>query len=95
MGRLLLILLIVLAIVLLWKAFGPGARKSGNNRPFRLNKPAQPQKKFIAPDDDPDFIWKLKKAEYDRKRREEQQRRERQERQRRQQRDDDAGDASS
>lgn len=62
MGRIILFALVVLALVLVWKAFGPQSWK----------RPAEPQIK--GPDDDPDFLWELDKKrfkEQQRKRREE------------------------
>lgn len=62
MGRIILFALVVLALVLVWKAFGPQTWK----------RPAEPRIK--GPDDDPDFLWELDKKrfkEQQRKRREE------------------------
>ncbi|HJE84021.1 MAG TPA: hypothetical protein K8V94_00365 [Corynebacterium amycolatum] len=72
MGRLILLLFIILVVVMLWKAFGPGSRGNGMRR---ISAP-QPEPRPLAPDDDPEFLWKLKKAEFDRRKRE-QERRER------------------
>lgn len=82
MGRLILLLFIIVVIVVLWKAFGPGARsgsrgsglsgfpgsQGGNGWP--TNRGVNQHRRPIAPDDDPDFLWKLKKAEFDRRKRE-------------------------
>ncbi|WP_448851648.1 hypothetical protein [Corynebacterium sp. 335C] len=57
MGRVLLIVLVIVAIVLLWKAFGPGSRRR-----------AQPPRGPVGPDDDPDFLWTLDKRRYDEER---------------------------
>lgn len=72
MGRLILLLFIILVVVMLWKAFGPGSRGNGMRR---ISAPQQ-EPRPLAPDDDPEFLWKLKKAEFDRRKRE-QERRER------------------
>lgn len=75
MGRLILLLFIILVVVMLWKAFGPGSRGYGMRR---ISAPQQ-EPRPLAPDDDPEFLWKLKKAEFDRRKREQelQERRER------------------
>lgn len=78
MGRLILLLFIILVVAMLWKAFGPGSRGNGMRR---ISAP-QPEPRPLAPDDDPEFLWKLKKAEFDRRKREQelQERREREQR---------------
>ena len=86
MGRLLLLVLIVLAVVLLWRAFGPssaeryGSIKGGRQRQVE-------QKPVIkGPDDDEEFLWNIEKnrfkerrarEEAERKRREDEERRRR------------------
>ncbi|QNE88858.1 hypothetical protein H0194_07140 [Corynebacterium incognita] len=69
MGRLLLILLVLLAIYLVWKAFGPSS--------WAKNQPAEPEPRAIkGPDDDEEFLWNLEKerfkAEREKQRREQQ-----------------------
>ena len=59
MGRLLLVVLIIVVIVVLWRAFGPSTRKK------QINKPAQ--RSIVAPDDDPEFLWKLEKQARERR----------------------------
>lgn len=74
MGRLLIIVLIIAAIVLLWRAFGPGAAgRSGPvrvpvPRPIRGRGPARPPAPR-GPDDDEDFLWRLEKEAFERRRR--------------------------
>lgn len=58
MGRILLIMLVIVAIVLLWRAFGPGSAA-------RTSRGAAGP---IGPDDDPDFLWRLDKRRYDEER---------------------------
>nr|WP_205570471.1 hypothetical protein [Corynebacterium lactis] len=72
MGRLILLLFIIVVIVVLWKAFGPGSRSGsgGTSLPGARNAVGNQQRRPIAPDDDPEFLWKLKKAEFDRRKRE-------------------------
>ncbi|MBZ8177649.1 hypothetical protein GSS88_07565 [Corynebacterium sp. 3HC-13] len=63
MGRLLILLLIIVAAVLLWKAFGPGTWKRTTATP--------PVHRIKGPDDDPEFLWKLEKEQFKRRRAEE------------------------
>lgn len=81
MGRVLLILLVALAIVLLWRAFGPGSSE-------RYGTPAKKQQPpaIKGPDDDEEFLWNIEKnrfkerrakEEAERKRLEEEERRRR------------------
>ena len=56
MGRLLLFLLIVAAIFLLWKAFGPASLK---NQPAKNAPPA-----IKGPDDDEEFLWNIDKQRF-------------------------------
>ncbi|GAB3944752.1 hypothetical protein [Corynebacterium tapiri] len=67
MGRLLLLLLVVLAIYLLWRAFGPQSR------------PKEQPPAIKGPDDDPDFLWNIEKERF-KQRRAEEERRKRQQR---------------
>lgn len=66
MGRLLVFIILIAAAVLIWKAFGPSSWQS-RQRP--KNEPPT----IKGPDDDPEFLWKLEKEQY--LRRKEQQRR--------------------
>ena len=83
MGRLILLALIILAAVLMWRAFGPGsAQRYGNPRASQ-----EPEKPMIkGPDDDEEFLWNIEKnrfkerrarEEAERKRREDEERRRR------------------
>ena len=75
MGRLLLLALVVLAAVLLWRAFGPGsAERYGSLR----GGPQPGQKPEIkGPDDDEEFLWNIEKNRFkERRAREEAERRE-------------------
>lgn len=76
MGRLLLILLIIVAIVLLWKAFGPSS--------WKRNQAGAPEPRAIkGPDDDEDFLWKLEKDRFKQRRARETAAREEEERRKR------------
>lgn len=76
MGRLLLVLLIIVAIVLLWKAFGPGS--------WKRNQAAAPEPRAIkGPDDDEEFLWTLEKNRFKQRRARETAEREEEERRRR------------
>ncbi len=59
MGRILLLVLIVVAVILVWKAFGPG---TWNNNRKNVQGPATPQIK--GPDDDENFLWELDKKRF-------------------------------
>ncbi|MCP1388061.1 hypothetical protein M5J20_07630 [Corynebacterium sp. TA-R-1] len=82
MGRVLLILLVILAAYLMWRAFGPGSNQ-------RYGSVQQEQRPAIkGPDDDEEFLWNIEKnrfkerrakEEAERKRREEEERRKRRE----------------
>lgn len=62
MGRLLLLILIIVAVVLLWKAFGPKSwQKNQPNRPT-------PPREIKGPDDDEDFLWNLEKDRFKQRR---------------------------
>lgn len=71
MGRLLLILLIVVTIIALWKAYGPG---SGYSWQRSLNR-GRDQKRIApkGPDDDVDFLWTLEKEQFKLRREQERQ----------------------
>ena len=76
MGRILLLILIIVAVILLWKAFGPGT--------WNRQKQAQPQQPAIkGPDDDEDFLWRLEKDAFTQRREKEAQERAAQEAQER------------
>ncbi|MCT1453168.1 hypothetical protein M3G18_09680 [Corynebacterium sp. p3-SID1145] len=87
MGRLILLVLIIVAVWLLWRAFGPGSsERYGSLRPAK----SQQQTPVIkGPDDDEEFLWNIEKnrfkerrakEEAERKAREEEERRLRRER---------------
>ncbi len=91
MGRLLLIVLVILALYLLWRAFGPGS----NDRYGPLRQKQQPPA-IKGPDDDEEFLWNIEKNRFkERRAREEAERKAREEeerRKKRQTRDDDPSD---
>lgn len=62
MGRLILLLLIIVAAVLVWKAFGPGSR---NRNQLGAQ---QPQRQIKGPDDDEEFLWNLEKNQFKQRR---------------------------
>lgn len=89
MGRLLLLALVVLAVALLWRAFGPGsAERYGSLRGG--SQPQVEQKPVIkGPDDDEEFLWNIEKNRFkERRAREEAERKRREEEERRRRRDD-------
>lgn len=78
MGKLILLALIVLAAVLVWKAFGP-ASWNQNRRMKTAERPA-----IKGPDDDEEFLWNIEKNRFKERRRQEQERQQRHEHQQRQ-----------
>ena len=88
MGRLLLLALVVLAVALLWRAFGPGSAE----RYGSLRGGAQPGQKpeIKGPDDDEEFLWNIEKNRFkERRAREEAERKRREEEERRRRRGED------
>ena len=84
MGRLLLLALVVLAVALLWRAFGPGSAERYGS-PRGGSQPGQ-KPEIKGPDDDEEFLWNIEKnrfkerrarEEAERKRREDEERRRR------------------
>lgn len=87
MGRLLLFFLVIVTIVLLWKAFGP--QTWGNGSPFgRRGVPKKKSQELTrkGPDDDPDFLWNIEKERFKQRRAQEAKEAEEAERKRRLQR---------
>ena len=77
MGRLILLLLFVLAAVLVWKAFGPSSWK-------KAQQPHTPQRREIkGPDDDEEFLWNLEKQRFKERRAKEREEQRREEERRR------------
>ncbi|AZA10102.1 hypothetical protein [Corynebacterium pseudopelargi] len=70
MGRLILIILLIAAIWIAWRAFGPSSWKKNTVEPEAIK----------GPDDDPEFLWKLEKERFKQQR--EQERLEKERRQR-------------
>lgn len=58
-GRLILLLLLIAAVVLVWKAFGPGT--------WSRKTPAQPPA-IKGPDDDEEFLWRLERDQFKKRR---------------------------
>ncbi|HKM24655.1 MAG TPA: hypothetical protein VJY40_03320 [Corynebacterium sp.] len=75
MGRLLLVLLVVVAVVLVWKAFGP--------KTWQRNQAAPQPRAVKGPDDDEEFLWKIEKDRFKQRRAREAAEREEEERRRR------------
>ncbi|ERS39459.1 hypothetical protein HMPREF1292_00915 [Corynebacterium sp. KPL1995] len=78
MGKLILLALIILAAVLVWKAFGP-ASWNQNRQMKTAERPA-----IKGPDDDEEFLWNIEKNRFKERRRQEQERQQRHEHQQRQ-----------
>lgn len=62
MGRIILLLLIIAAVVLVWKAFGPSSWNQ-NKTPT-----VAPPREIKGPDDDEDFLWQLEKEAFKQRR---------------------------
>lgn len=78
MGRLILIILLLLAVWLVWRAFGPGSQARIDAQRTREEPPA-----IKGPDDDEDFLWSIEKERFKQRRaKEEQERRAREEEER-------------
>ena len=89
MGRLLLLALVVLAVALLWRAFGPGSAERYGS--LRGGSQWQVEQKPVIkrPDDDEEFLWNIEKNRFkERRAREEAERKRREEEERRRRRDD-------
>ena len=85
MGRLLLIVLIVVAIYLMWRAFGPGSQQ-------RIEQ-AQQRPQIKGPDDDEDFLWNIEKNRFKERRAREEAERKRQEEEERRRRREENGES--
>ncbi|MCG7289248.1 MULTISPECIES: hypothetical protein [unclassified Corynebacterium] len=87
MGRLLLLALVVLAVALLWRAFGPGSAERYGS-PRGGSQPGQ-KPEIKGPDDDEEFLWNIEKNRFkERRAREEAERKRREEEERRRRRGD-------
>lgn len=76
MGRLVILLLIIVTIIVLWKAFGPGSgarygNKGLNTGEWKKNLGGKKKQQEISakgPDDDPDFLWNIEKERFKQRR---------------------------
>lgn len=88
MGRLLLLVLVILAIYLMWKAFGPGsAERYGTPK----QQDARPEIK--GSDDDEEFLWNIEKNRFKERRAKEEAERKRLEEEERRRRREEGGSA--
>ena len=77
MGRLLLLALVVLAAVLLWRAFGPGSTERYGSLRGGQQRQVEQKPVIKGPDDDEKFLWNIEKNRFkERRAREEAERRE-------------------
>lgn len=67
MGKLILLALVVLAAVLVWKAFGPASWNQNRQATSSAQRPA-----IKGPDDDEEFLWNIEKNRFKERRRQEQ-----------------------
>lgn len=79
MGRVVIFILVVVTLVVLWKAFGPGSWNQGQRR---LRDDVQPPQ-IKGPDDDEEFLWTLDKNRFKARRAAEEAARQEEERMRR------------
>lgn len=77
MGRVILFLLIIAALVLIWKAFGPQTWQRGQTQT------STPEPTIKGPDDDENFLWELEKQQFKQRRAKEEAQRQEEERIRR------------
>lgn len=61
MGRLIILILVIITVIVLWRAFGPGSSSRINGQSSSGRAPA-PQVK--GPEDDPEFLWEIKKERF-------------------------------
>lgn len=73
MGRLIILILVIVTIVMLWKAFGPGRGNSSSVGQLgrRQNRQLDQQPRAKGPDDDPDFLWNIEKERFKKRREQE------------------------
>lgn len=68
MGRLAILLLVIVTIIVLWKAFGPKTwNKQGLDQKKQFPQLGRQKNKEVTakgPDDDPDFLWNIKKERF-------------------------------
>lgn len=89
MGRLLLLALVVLAVALLWRAFGPGSTERYGSLRGGQQRQVEQKPVIKGPDDDEEFLWNIEKNRFkERRAREEAERKRREEEERRRRRDD-------
>lgn len=69
MGRLVIVVLVIVTVIVLWKAFGPKTWNNTSRTPQNTQFPSLGRQKNQAPktkgpDDDPDFLWNIKKERF-------------------------------
>lgn len=74
-GRLVILVLIIVTVIVLWKAFGPGSRtgtstrgRMGSGEWKNLGRKKQQELPTKGPDDDPDFLWNIEKERFKQRR---------------------------
>lgn len=77
MGRVIVFILIIAALVLIWKAFGPQTWR-GNQA-----QSSAPEPRIKGPDDDENFLWEIEKRQFKQRRAQEEAQRQEEERIRR------------
>lgn len=69
MGRLVIVVLVIVTVIVLWKAFGPrtwntASRPQQNTQFPTLGRQRKQEVTTKGPDDDPDFLWNIKKERF-------------------------------
>jgi hypothetical protein len=69
MGRLVIVVLVIVTVIVLWQAFGPktwntASRTPQNNQFPTLGRQRNRTVTTKGPDDDPDFLWNIKKERF-------------------------------
>jgi hypothetical protein len=69
MGRLVIVVLVIVTVIVLWKAFGPKTWNTTSRTPKDNQFPSLGRQKnrpvvTKGPDDDPDFLWNIKKERF-------------------------------
>lgn len=77
MGRVIVFILIIAALVLIWKAFGPQTWRGSQAQS------SAPEPRIKGPDDDENFLWELEKRQFKQRRAQEEAQRQEEERIRR------------
>ncbi|AWT25358.1 hypothetical protein [Corynebacterium provencense] len=62
MGRLIILILVIVTVVVLWRAFGPGSAARAAKGRDRVG--GTEHRQVAGPEDDPDFLWEIRKRRF-------------------------------